>query len=433
MNTMTVRESQLLGDRYWCVKHPSGLTIFVYPKAQMRSTYALFGTRYGSIDKAFQRSDEPEAEVTPAGIAHFLEHKLFESEDGDAFTRYAQIGASANAYTSFETTRYLYSCTENAEKALEILLDFVQSPYFTAQTIEKEQGIIGQEIKMYDDDPQWRVLFNLLRALYHSHPIKDDIAGTVESIAQITPEHLYRCYNTFYNLNNMALCVCGNCDVDEVLSICDRMLKTSEPVQVTRVFEPEPESIVCPVIEEKLAVASPIFEFGIKEAVTQAHRTEKDLAVTEVLLDIMASDSSPLFRRLLDASLINEASFSYEYFEGTGYGVLLFGGESSDPHAVCDAIKEEMRRLKREGVTEEQVRRSAKSLYGGNMVGLNSPDVIANAVMSMEFNGRELFRYIECFREITAADVNARIQALFDEEKAAISMIEPLEENEVDL
>ena len=428
MNTVTTRESKMLGDRYVCVKHPSGLTILIYPKEKMRSTYAVFGTRYGSIDKAFKRSDEPEAEVTPAGIAHFLEHKLFESEDGDAFTRYAEIGASANAYTSFETTRYLFSCTENAEKALEILLDFVQSPYFTAQTVEKEQGIIGQEIKMYDDDPQWRVLFNLLRALYHNHPIKDDIAGTVESIAAITPEHLYRCYNTFYNLNNMALCVSGNCDVDSVLALCDKMLKKSEPVQVERVLDAEPDSIVRPAVEERLAVASPIFEFGIKEADGGRRRSEKDLAVTEVLLDIMASDSSPLFRRLLDASLINEASFSYEYFEGTGYGALLFGGESSDPHAVCAAIREEMRRLKAEGVSEEDVRRSAKSLYGANLAGLNSPEVIANAAMTMEFNGRELFRYIECFSEITAADVNARIQALFNEDKTAVSVIWPLEE-----
>ncbi len=429
MNTVMTRESRLLGERYYCVKHPSGLSILIYPKEKMRSTYAVFGTRYGSIDKAFLRSDEAQAEVTPAGIAHFLEHKLFESEDGDAFSRYAKIGASANAYTSFETTRYLFSCTENAEQALEILLDFVQSPYFTEQTVEKEQGIIGQEIKMYDDDPQWRVLFNLLRALYHNHPIKDDIAGTVESIAQITPAYLYRCYNTFYNLNNMALCVSGNCDVDHVLALCDKMLKPSAPVQVKRVFEAEPDAIVQPIVEEKLAVASPIFEFGVKEAMGDVHRTEKDLAVTEVLLDIMASDSSPLFRRLLDASLINEASFCYEYFEGSGYGVVLFGGESSHPYAVCDAIREEMRRLKAVGVTEEDVRRSAKSLYGGNLAGLNSPEVIANAAMTMEFSGRELFRYIECFSEITAADVNARIEALFKEEQTAVSVIWPLQEN----
>lgn len=236
----TLVESKLLRDGYRCVKHASGLTVFIYPKAEMRSTYAVFGTRYGSIDKVFKRSDEAKAETTPAGIAHFLEHKLFESEDGDAFGRYAEIGASANAYTSFETTRYLFSCTENAEQALEILLDFVQSPYFTKQTVEKELGIIGQEIKMYDDDPQWRMMFSLLRAMYHTHPIKDDIAGTVESIAEITPEYLYRCYNTFYNLNNMALCVCGNCTEEEVLALCDKMLKKSEPVEVERVFEEEP-------------------------------------------------------------------------------------------------------------------------------------------------------------------------------------------------
>ena len=248
----TLVESKLLRDSYRCVKHASGLTVFIYPKAEMRSTYAVFGTRYGSIDKVFKRSDEDKAETTPAGIAHFLEHKLFESEDGDAFGRYAEIGASANAYTSFETTRYLFSCTENAEQALEILLDFVQSPYFTKQTVEKELGIIGQEIKMYDDDPQWRMMFSLLRAMYHTHPIKDDIAGTVESIAEITPEYLYRCYNTFYNLNNMALCVCGNCTEEEVLALCDKMLKKSEPVEVDRVFEEEPDTIVQPLVEEKL-------------------------------------------------------------------------------------------------------------------------------------------------------------------------------------
>lgn len=429
--SQTEFKSERLGDRYTRIQHASGLTVFIYPKADMRATYAVFGTRYGSIDKAFKRSDESSAEATPAGIAHFLEHKLFESEDGDAFSRFAEIGASANAYTSFETTRYLFSATERAETALEILLDFVQSPYFTAQTVEKEQGIIGQEIKMYDDDPQWRVLFNLLRALYHKHPIKEDIAGTVESIAEITPDYLYRCYNTFYNLNNMALCVSGSCTKEEVLAVCDRMLKSSAPVTVERVFEEEPASISEAFVEERLSVAVPLFQFGVKEDVQDAERTEKDLAVTEVLLDIMASDSSPMFRRLLDASLINEASFSYEYFEGTGYAALMFGGESADPQAVAEEIKREMQRMCEEGVTEEEVSRSAKSLYGSNIAGLNSPEVIANAVMSMAFSGRELFRYIECFSEITAEDVNARIKALFAEDRAALSVIRPHEGKEV--
>lgn len=405
----------------------NGLTVRVHTMPGFTGVHAVYGTKFGSIDRAFAL-DGKRVDL-PAGIAHFLEHKMFENEEGDAFTLYARTGASANAYTSFDKTCYIFTASGNVAENLDILLGFVSRPYFTAATVEKEQGIIGQEIKMYDDDPQWRVLFNLLRALYHTHPIKDDIAGTVESIAEITPEYLYRCYNTFYNLNNMALCVSGSCNAAEVLALCDKMLKQSAPVQVERVFEPEPDAIVQLAVEERLAVASPIFEFGIKEAVRGEHRSEKDLAVTEVLLDIMASDSSPLFRRLLDASLINEASFSYEYFEGSGYGAVLFGGESSDPHAVCAAIREEMRRLKAEGVSEEDVRRSAKSLYGGNLAGLNSPEVIANAAMSMEFSGRELFRYIECFSEITAADVNARIQSLFNEDKTAVSVIWPLEEN----
>lgn len=426
MSSVQEIKSALTGDSYYRVHHDSGLTVLIYPKEGVRSTYALFGTKYGSIDKVFLRSDEQEPRRTPAGIAHFLEHKLFESEDGDAFSRFAQIGASANAYTSFETTRYLFSTTEQEDKALEILLDFVQSPYFTEQTVQKEQGIIGQEIKMYDDDPQWRVLFNLLRALYHTHPIKDDIAGTVESIAEITPEHLYGCYNTFYNLNNMALSVAGKCTPEEVLALCDKMLKPSEPVVVRRVFEPEPENIVEPVVEERLAVASPLFEFGVKAKAAEQQCSEKEYAVTEVLLDIMASDSSPLFRRLLDAGLINEASFSYEFFEGAGYASVIFGGESRDPKAVCAALRDEMRRLAAEGVREEDVKRSAKALFGANISGLNSPDIIANAAMSMEFSGRELFRYFESFREITAKDVHARAKELFRDDQSAVSIIWPL-------
>ena len=415
-------------EEYLRIKHKSGATILLYPMKGYSTAYALFATKYGSVDTTFKTNEDPDFVTVPEGIAHYLEHKLFENDECDAFDLYAKTGANANAYTSFDKTAYLFSCSQKFEENLRILLGFVQEPYFTDATVAKEQGIIGQEIRMYEDDTGWRVFFNCLQAMYEKNPVRIDIAGTIESIAKIDKDLLYRCYNTFYNLNNMALCVCGNCTEEEVLALCDKMLKKSEPVEVERVFEEEPDTIVQPLVEEKLPVACPMFQFGVKEAVTDAHRTEKDLAVTEVLLDIMASDSSPMFRKLLDAGLVNEASFSYEYFEGTGYGALLFGGESGNPEAVCDAIREEMARLKREGVKEEDVRRSAKSLYGANVSGLNSPDVIANAVMTMHFNDRELFRYIECFSEITAEDVNARIQTLFDMDKTAASIIRPLDE-----
>ena len=357
----TLVESKLLRDGYRCVKHASGLTVFIYPKAEMRSTYAVFGTRYGSIDKVFKRSDEDKAETTPAGIAHFLEHKLFESEDGDAFVRYAQTGANANAYTSFEKTCYLFSCTEKFDESLEILLDFVQSPYFTAQTVAKEQGIIGQEIKMYDDAPDWRVMFNMLENMYHNHPVKIDIAGTVESIAEITAEKLYEVYNVFYNLNNMVLCVSGNVTVDKVLKTADRLLKPSEKHTIHNVFENEPYEIVKPYVEQEFSVSMPIFNLGFKEK-ADCVKGDAQAAHTDILLFLLASETSELYRKLLDANLIN-SSFSYELFDGPGYCSVIFGGESREPQKAAEMIKDYIVKLKENGIDKEESLKLPKNQF----------------------------------------------------------------------
>lgn len=413
-----------VGDFYYTGAHPSGLRVFLYPKEKSSTTYAIFSTKYGSIDSCFQRSDEPAPETVPEGIAHYLEHKLFESEDGDAFQRYAETGASANAYTSFENTSYLFSCSDRLYDSLEILLDFVQSPYFTEETVRKEQGIIGQEIKMYDDDPQWRVMFNYLRAMYHAHPIRQDIAGTVESIAQITPDHLYRCYRTFYNLHNMAFVLAGSFDVDRVCQLLDRMLKPCDPVTVRRVFPAEPAFVARPRVEEALSVALPLFQFGYKLPGT-APRGEKDLAAAEVLLEVLASEASPLFRRLLDSGLVNESSFASEFFEGEGYATLMFGGESNDPEAVAAAITEELLRLRKEGIDPAAFERSRRSLYGQNLAALNSTASIANAILSLTFKGRELFSYIHALAGITVADVEQFLAGL-PLEQQVLSIVKPL-------
>ena len=413
-----------VGDFYYTGAHPSGLRVFLYPKEKSSTTYAIFSTKYGSIDSCFQRSDEPAPETVPEGIAHYLEHKLFESEDGDAFQRYAETGASANAYTSFENTSYLFSCTDRLYDSLEILLDFVQSPYFTEETVRKEQGIIGQEIKMYDDDLQWRVMFNYLRAMYHAHPIRQDIAGTVESIAQITPDHLYRCYRTFYNLHNMAFVLAGSFDVDRVCQLLDQMLKPCDPVTVRRVFPAEPASVARPRVEEALSVALPLFQFGYKMPGT-APRGEKDLAAAEVLLEVLASEASPLFRRLLDSGLVNESSFASEFFEGEGYATLMFGGESNDPEAVAAAITEELLRLRREGIDPAAFERSRRSLYGQNLAALNSTASIANAILSLTFKGRELFSYIHALADLSMADVEQFLAGL-PLEQQVLSIVKPL-------
>lgn len=414
-----------VGDQYLKVRHPSGLDLYLYPKENCSTSYAIFGTRYGSIDTCFQRSDEAAPETVPEGIAHYLEHKLFESEEGDAFERYAKTGASANAFTSFESTCYLFSCSDHLYESLEILLDFVQSPYFTEETVAKEQGIIGQEIKMYDDDPQWRVMFNYLRAMYHAHPIRLDIAGTVESIAKITPEYLYRCYNTFYNLNNMVFALAGNFDTDRVLALCDRLLKPSEPVRVQRVFPEEPAGVAERKVKERLSVALPLFQFGFKENVSEKPHSEKDLAAVEVLLDVLASESSPLFRDLLDRGLINESSFSYEYFEGAGYATVMFGGESRDPEAVSDAICREIARLKKDGLPQDAFERAKRALYGENVAALNSTASIANGLIQLAFKERELFTYIDALAELTLEDAQEKLRIL-QEDRSVLSTVLPL-------
>ncbi len=424
MNEIIKISDDKLGEFYFKVKHSTGLEIILYPKTKFTSTYAMFSTKYGSIDTKFKLSSDDEVHTVPAGIAHFLEHKLFESEEGDAFARFATTGASANAYTSFENTCYLFSTTQNFYESLEILLDFVQDPYFTEESVQKEQGIIGQEIKMYDDDPQWRVMANLLNAMFHKHTVREDIAGTVESISEINADYLYKCYKTFYNLNNMSLVIAGNFDTDKVLEMCDKMLIPCDDVSITRYFEDEPNEVVKAKIEQKLAVASPLFYLGFKENI-KGIKEEKDVVITEILLDIIASDSSDLYKKLYDMQLINDASFFYEYFEGESFSCPIFAGESKDPERVCKEISDYIEQLKKDGINELDFTRAKKSIYGSNIGGINSSATIANVITSLNFKNRELFKYINSFGEITLEDVTRRLNELFIEDSRVLSVVLP--------
>ena len=264
MNNSSTITSPALGEKFLRVEHPSGLTILMCPMEGYSTAYAMFAAKVGSIDTTFKTEKEDDFVEVPAGIAHFLEHKMFECEDGDAFAKYAKTGANANAFTSFDRTAYLFSCTGNFRESLEILLDFVSRPYFTPETVQKEQGIIGQEIRMYDDDPGWRSLFNLLESLYHNNPVRLDIAGTTESIAQISSELLYRCYRTFYSLGNMVLTVAGSFDPAEVLAVADSILKKGEEVTIQWRKAQEPREVAASYVEQSLPVSTPLFQIGFK-------------------------------------------------------------------------------------------------------------------------------------------------------------------------
>lgn len=415
-------KSEILGEKYFEIDHKSGLKIFVMPKENYSSSYAVFGTKYGSIDTKFKRSDSDEWITVPEGIAHFLEHKLFESEDLDAFARYAKTGASANAYTSFDKTCYLFQCSGNFEASLEILLDFVTHPYFTKETVEKEQGIIGQEITMYYDVAGWMSTFNLLRCLYKNHPVRIDIAGTVESIAQITDKLLYDCYNTFYNLNNMSLAVVGDVTPEQVLGVCDKMLEKAEPLSIERSFEDEPREIACSYAEYNLAMSMPVFSFGYKEECKELTQDLRKMIEVNILLEILAGDTSELYNKMFDNGLIN-TSFSKEYFTGFGYEAILFDGESVNPQAVADEIKKAVASLKANGIEDNQFENARRSLYGREIMEYNDIDSIANAIISAHFNGYSVFDAMEIYKSVTKEDIEKRLENMMMEEYSALSVV----------
>lgn len=417
-------KSERLDESYFEIDHPSGLKILVYPKKNYAATYAVFGTRYGSIDTEFRLNGEEKFTCVPEGIAHFLEHKLFESEDLDAFERYAKTGASANAYTSFDKTCYLFSCTGKFQESLEILLDFVTHPYFTEKTVQKEQGIIGQEIQMCRDEAGWEALFSLLRAMYKTHPVRIDIAGTVESIAEITPELLYKCYETFYNFSNMVLCVAGNVTPDEVLSVADRLLKPQKPIRIERKFHREPREVAESYTEETLSVAFPIFSLGFKEAVETPERSLREILISDIILEAVAGKTSAFYSELLEAGLIN-TSFESEYFCGYGYAAWIFTGESPDGREVQKRITARIRALQESGISEADFERIRKKLYGRSIMQFNDIDGIANAMVSAYFCKEGLFDETEILQSLTLDEVNARLRTALQTDCASLSVIKP--------
>ena len=425
----TVIKSARLGQEMVKIKHPSGLTMLLCPMPGYSTAYATFTANVGSVDTGFKTQDDDAFVDVPEGIAHFLEHKMFENEDGDAFAKYAKTGASANAYTSFDKTAYLFACTDRFEESLEILLDFVRRPYFTKESVQKEQGIIGQEIRMYDDDGEWRVQFNLLQALYHNHPVRIDIAGTVESIAEIDDQLLYRCYRTFYNLNNMVLCVAGNFDIDAVLRVADRVIKPDEkPVEIERRHVDEPESICKPLVEQKFAVAAPLFQFGVKGCGGNPRENLKNQILDEILAEIIAGDASPLYRRMYDAGIIN-STFGSEIMAGRDYMCAIFSGESREPERVADEIKAEVARMRREGVDKKMFELCRRATYGRYIGMYTRTASVAGLMSAVYFAGMDdMYALLDIVANATLDQMNERLQIAFNPEKSALSIVRPLDE-----
>jgi len=415
-----------LEETYYRAKHPAGPEIQVCPKPEYSSAYAMFSTKYGSIDAAIVRGNN--VTELPAGTAHFLEHKLFESDDGeDAFTRFSQTGASPNAYTSFDCTCYLFSCAGDFEKNFEILLDFVQHPYFTEETVQKEQGIIGQEIRMCLDIPGRNVFYNLIKALYPSHPLHIDIAGTEESIAQITAELLHDCYKHFYNLHNMIISVAGNATLEQVESIANAQLKSVEGQSAQRKRMVDDTTPAKSLVRQQMAVTVPLFLLGFKEVREAPLLTPGEAVSAKIVLDALTGETSELYEQLLDDGLIN-ANFASDLLHGDDYCCTLFSGESKFPEKAAEKIQAALLKAVESGLNEQDFEHARKKAYGRLVMEYNDIETIADRLTESYFAGSDFFARAKAMRTLTLEDANTRLRELFQPGYSALSIIEPIEE-----
>ncbi len=429
MNTKKFFNSAL-GEEMQFVLHKSGLRVYLFPKKGFSKYYAIYGTEYGSLNRTFKVPGEDKMTTVPDGIAHYLEHKLFEEENGgNAFDRFAKTGGSSNAFTSFDLTAYLFSCTDNFYENLDILLDFVNRPYFTDENVAKEQGIIGQEIKMYDDEPEWRVFFNSLTAMFHNNPVKIDIAGTVESISHITPEILYKCYNTFYNPSNMILVLAGDIDMEKALCYVDKYV--SEERNLGRVETPEisePRERVQEYIEQRLSVSQPIFRIGFKDnssGMSENELLKKEIA-TDIILEAVFGRSSDLYLELYEMGII-DSSFECEADIERQYGFSLIGGESAEPEKVYAVIKERLVGYAQNGIPDEAVDRAKKVLISQDIKTFNSVERMGNAFIRRLINGQNPLEYKQAVESVTKEDIQSRLCEHFDTSNSVLSVVRPIE------
>lgn len=411
-------------------KMENGLEVYILPKKEFNKSFATFTTKYGSVDNHFKPLNQAAFTKVPDGIAHFLEHKLFEKEDGDVFQQFSKQGASANAFTSFTRTAYLFSSTSDFKRNLTTLIDFVQEPYFSEKTVEKEKGIIGQEINMYDDNADWRLYFGTIANMYHTHPVKIDIAGTVQSIAGITKDMLYECYNTFYHPSNMLLFVVGPVDVEQTMKLI-RDNQTSKEYQVQpeveRRFQEEPDTVAKQNSSLKMNVQTPKVMIGIKA--TNVHQTgvqllKRELA-TNIYLEMLLGKSSSLHESLYEEGLIDQ-SFSYDYTQEQGFGFALIGGDTSKPEELKKTLLDILQKSKKgTGLSEESLQRTIKKKIGSFLRSLNSPEYIANQFTRYAFNEMNLFDVVSVLEKLTMEDIEQIAKDLISEERITVCEVLP--------
>ncbi len=415
-----------IGEEVFRTTLPNGLPVYIVPKKDFLRKYALFATRYGGMDMRFEKDGQ--WLDTPAGIAHYLEHKMFDTEDGNALQELAKNGAEPNAFTSNAITCYYFDATDKFYESLEILLSFVSIPYFTDESVQKEQGIIGQEIGMIEDNPEWQVYKQLMQALYHTSPARTPVAGSVESISHITAQTLYDCHKAFYTPANMCLVVVGDVKPERIIAAANQILPAKSGPLIRRDYGAEEELTAAEhFVTAAMEVSMPTFLVGFKcppqHGGEEQHRFT---AIGELACDVLMGESSPLYARLYAEGLIN-GSFGAAFDLLPGASYVYAGGDSKDPQAVAEAILAEARRLVSEGVDGDYYRRVVNANFGAALKALNSFESIAVSMAEGCFQGYDPYRFPEVYDSIAVEDVLDFLRRNMTRDHMALSVITPKE------
>ena len=421
---MVTKEYRRVGETLYHAQLENGLHIYVDVKPEYNKSYAFFATNYGGMDMRFQLDGQ--WQDTPAGVAHFLEHKMFDTEDGNALQDLAANGASPNAFTSSAITGYYFVSTEKFEENLKTLLSFVSVPYFTAESVQKEQGIIGQEIRMIEDDPNWRVYMGLMEALYENHPVRVSVAGSIDSIAQISDRTLYDCHKAFYNPANMVLTVAGNVDPQQVCAMAREILPKEGRGDIARDYgREEPPQAARSELTMEMEVSTPIFQLGWKaDPAPLGEERLRCQLVGELCAEVLFGTSSPLYADLYAKGLINN-TFAGGYETFPGCAMFAAGGESRDPWAVRQAVQAEIERVSREGVDQGLWDRVKKAAYGNRVRGLNSFENLCIELAQGHFAGTEYLRFPDLFDAIEKTDAEDCIRRWMTGERSALCVVKP--------
>ena len=402
---------------------PNGLRVRVLPRPGFARKFAFLAVDFGSNDRDFTLDGQKYH--VPAGIAHYLEHKMFDLPEGGAMEQFAAHGGGNNAFTNYSMTAYYVECTEEFAENLKILLRMVTTPYFTPESVEKERGIIAQEIKMYEDSPDSAVFENLFAVMYPKHPISVPIAGSVESIADITPELLYACCRAFYTPQNMMLCVVGDVSAEEVARLAREYTPAPAPGGV-RDESGWSDEFSCGTMEKTMEVAMPMFAAGFASDPIAPEASLRAEIVGDLAAEVLVGESSPLYQRLYEKNLI-DSDFSCGFEQVRGVGLLELSGDSEEPDTVISAVVDEAERIVREGVDAAQLERLRRSMIGRRTRELDSFESTCYRMSAYFFEGAEYFDSVRTIQSVTAQDITDFLRTVCRRDRLSVSYIRPKE------